>query len=166
MKPTVKKAASGRTMRVATVFTGAAACAAAFTPATAAAGIGHHAVARPGHQLRLDVAVAAADRIRSGPCSRLGSSADLRFKAFLGRICFGYAGIWTRHPGSGYSVSQICGGNNFGSYGGYSKQGLGSFHSAEFRQGSTYVFLPWAGTTDLTYVNIQGWHGSKECGLV
>ena len=33
MKPEIKKAASGKTMRVATLFTGAAACAAAFAPA-------------------------------------------------------------------------------------------------------------------------------------
>jgi hypothetical protein len=61
MKPS-KKAASTKRMRVATVFTGAAACAVAFAPAAAAAAESH-AVAMPGDQSRLEGFVPHAPKV-------------------------------------------------------------------------------------------------------
>jgi hypothetical protein len=166
MKPAIKKAVSAKTMRVTTVFTGAAACVAALTPAAATA-VGQHAVARPGNRIGLDAAMfGARPDLNPVLCGGAGTSNDAQFETrSTVRYCFGDRGIWavSRHKGF-RQMWQMCGGNNWGSYAGYTRSGTGGFVDAEFGQGTTWVHLPWNGYTSITEVLINGWAGSHECG--
>lgn len=147
MKSGIKKAAPGKTMRVAAVFTGAAACAAAFTPA---------AVAGAGHQPGLDGKTITAHRphgktpgIRpyiSGTVSCSTVPRWVHLKSLNGHtLCFGFDGkssinfSWHNFT---YFTS-ICGGNNSGYV--VNESGRATF----FRPGNTYVHLPWPGQTEL-----------------
>jgi hypothetical protein len=168
MKPAIKKALSGKTMRVATVFTGAAACAAAFTPAAAVA-----ATAQPGHQLRLDRTTLAArpdktsGSIREATCS-LGRHTWVHFQDVVGTSdCWGFRGTWSVSRDEYFVADKMCGGNNVGSYGGYPAAGRQNFYTAEFGPGSTYVSLPNALPTHVTFVRIFGWSsGQVACPTV
>jgi hypothetical protein len=167
MKPAIKKAVSGKTMRVATVFTGAVACAAAFTPAATAA------TAQPGHQLRLAGAKRAAPlgktkgSIREATCSA-DRQTWVHFQNAVGTSdCWGFRGSWTGSRGDYFVADKMCGGNNFGSYGGYSIAGRGDYYTAEFEPGNTYVDLPNGPPTYVTFVKIFGWSsGQVACPTV
>jgi hypothetical protein len=168
MKAGIKKTASGKAMRVATIFTGAAACAAAFTPA-AVAGTAHTGTGHAGtdHQAPLGGNVVTPDHSRVRPANTTeGNCASTAtwvhfFGAGQGAHCFGGRGSWD----SGViKASKICGGNNYGSYYGFSDNGNGSPVGAGFGPGTTFVHLPWAGLTDVSAVIITKWKGSDTCG--
>jgi len=162
MTPSIKKTASGKTMRVATTFTGVAACAALFaTPAMA--GAAQPNAARPGHQPRLDGKALGLRPLNTQLGHCFYSPTWVHFVRYNGDVCFGFVGTWSVPPGSGLSTSSICGGNNYGWYAGWSKTGHGAFHTANFRQGTTFAHLPWPGTASITVVHISGWKGSDSC---
>ena len=146
MKPTIKKA-SGKTMRVATIFTGAA-CAAALAPTAA--------IAAP--------LAPASGSLRSERCAS-GNKTWIHFRDDpFGSICWGFKGTWIgSRNGNHFSADYICGGNNTGSYAGYPAQGQDPFNSAEFGHGTTYAHLPWYGITRITYIQNYGWAGNDQC---
>jgi hypothetical protein len=164
MRPGINRTAVRKTMRVATVFTGAAACATAFV-APAAAGTGQHAVARPGQQPRLNSSrVRPLTNIESRNCADVGPSWVHFGTAGAGSICWGYSGRWTGNKDFDYfTASRICGGNNSGSYGGYSDYGNGDYHTAGFGHGTGWVHLPWPDSTVITMVYIKKYKGSDKC---
>jgi hypothetical protein len=90
MKSGIKKAASGKTMRVATLFTGAAACAAAFAPAA------HAATAKPDTE----------------PASCATTPRWVHVANSISEVCFGFKGT-SHFPGLVYITAE-CGGNNSG----------------------------------------------------
>lgn len=169
VKPGVKKAALGKTMRVATVFTGAAACAAAFAPAAQAA-TGHQA-APDGKTLTdartLRVLRAAAmpgfqpnsSRV-SGQISWTSHCANTpKYVHLVGAsdYCVGHDGIWSFGPSWYPFISRICGGNNSGSYENTSGE------VAKFHPGTTYAHLPWKGDTLIRRIRIKKYTGNDEC---
>jgi hypothetical protein len=141
MKPGIKKVASGKTMRVATLFTGAAACAAAFAPGAAAgtvhpAGTAHHA--------RLDgktLALPWVHRTMEGlqpdtvPTSNCGTTPRWVHLAYSRHkvSCFGFDGRLRRISPAHFS--RECGGDNSGRIYGPSR----SWH---FGPGNTYTYPP------------------------
>jgi hypothetical protein len=165
MKPDYKKVASRKAMRVATVFTGAAACVTAFAPG-AAAYAGHYAaIGQPGHLARLDSKGLEAQpdtrvsgNIQSGACG--GRPNWVHFEIGAATICFGSKGQWEDYD-PGYRESKICGGNNFGWYSGKSENSR--YNTAGFHPGTNFVHLPWPGSTYITYVVISSWAGTQRC---
>jgi len=166
VKPGMRKVASVKTMRVATVFTGAVACAAAFAPAAHAA-TGHQAapdgktltdattltVPRPGtmHGFHPDISAAPQTSVAK-TCATTPRYVHLLF----GRrdTCLGHLGYesWD----AGFPVSKICGGNNAGSYGNTSGR------TAKFGPGTTFAHLPWAGVTSLRWIHITAVYPSAS----
>jgi DNA-binding SARP family transcriptional activator len=139
MKPSIK----GRTMRVATTFTGAAACAVAFAP-TAMAGTGHPVATQTVHQIN----TMGPDGRTIHPLSMhvancLGSNqshwlhlANAQFQSTTD-ICFGDrgSGFWTT------TITSFCGGNNHGYISG-NYVGPGGHHKYSFGPGTTYRPIP------------------------
>jgi hypothetical protein len=154
-----------RTMRVATTFTGAAACAAAFNPAAMAA-TGQPA-ARADHQQQLrNFAVAGNTRlsgsIREAACS---NSHWLHIEGpHDSGECFGGHGLLLLSPYP--NMHAFCGGNNSGYI-----WGTDNLHSYtvyyHFGRGTTYYVLPksekWFFISEL---GIAGWSGGDKCGPV
>jgi hypothetical protein len=176
MNPSVKKAVSGRAMRVATTFTGAAACAFAFAP-TALAGT-HQPAAQPGHQprqVRVDnrmmpmitslsfslsggVYLSSAASIKNANCRGTNQSHWLHLGSVSGTTkrvtCFGFKGTVTYlNP---FKISQECGGNNKG----WIKSNGGD--KITYGTGTTYRKI---GTTFIKSVHISKWTGSDKCPL-
>jgi hypothetical protein len=157
MKPGIKK-----TMRVATTFTGAAACAVAFNPAAMAA-TGQPA-AQPGHEQHLRrMAIAGNTRlsgsIRQGSCAK---SHWLHIKSkYNGGECFGFRGLLLLSPYP--NMRAFCGGNNSGYI--WGNDNLHSYQVYQhFGRGTTYYSLP----KSVAYfyaseVGIAGWSGTNTC---
>jgi len=134
MKPSTRRA-----MRVATVFTGAAAAATGFGPAAMAAPV-HQAQPANGR---------ISGSIRSASCTH-----EPHWLQFESRydVCFafGFRGEWSYN---GNYVSSQCGGTNYG--------------FLKFTSGKTISYGP--GTyfrrigKDLRVLTIDGWTGSDEC---
>jgi hypothetical protein len=142
MKPSIKKVASLKTMRVATLFTGTAACAIALAPGAMAA------VQSGGGNIQ-----------GPSPCGPVPHW--LHFRNGGDTYCFGHVG-WETVASLG--VSRMCGGNNSGFYYGYYKNANGDYetYSAGFGAGTTYVNVPHA-PNHLTQVSIFGWSGNDTC---
>jgi len=150
MKPGIRKITSRKTrMRVATVFTGAAA-AAAFTPAAMAA-TGH--AAGTGHGTDM---TATPD----------GGTGKITFSAYCHNAqwlhlewsrgatgCFGYSGVW--NFGDDKPVSHECGGTNHGFV--YYSNNHGA---ASYGPGTGYRGFPYK----VTALSIQYWTGTDKCG--
>jgi hypothetical protein len=161
MKPEIKRRA-GQTMRVATTFTGVAACAAAFAPA-AMAGTG--VTGGDGHTVLVD----RTPRIRpadttSGSC-RAGTSnwLHLGFSHGAGDWCFGDRGTLSSPNGYplGYYTS-YCGGNNTGSFWGESAGG--TYKHVKFGHGTTYAHIK-SGVFTVYSVTIKSWSQNDKCNL-
>jgi hypothetical protein len=143
MSAGIKKAAKGRTMRVAIAFTGAAACTAALTPAATAAtttptGTAAHTGIRPD--------------IKPGNCAT-----DPRWVHLVSSqshsYCYGFYGWSDIYMPMYY----MCGGNNSGRL--YTTSG----HSTRFRAGDTYVLLPFSGATIRSiYISNDNPTGGKD----
>jgi hypothetical protein len=140
MKPSTK-ALKGRTMRVATTFTGAAACAFAFAPMATA---GTMAQAHP-------------DNVVSGACGNgtahwlhLGNGAG-------GDRCYGDRGGGIRSKK--YDTASFCGGNNIGSFTGISA--FGDKVTKKFGPGKTYAHMDT--TINVSSVVIESFKGSDSC---
>lgn len=164
MKPGIKKVTSGKTMRVATLFTGAAACAAAFAPAAYAAN-GHQA-GLDGKKLTLGqhYGTLYGARPDDGPTSKSIQEASCATTPRWVHVvngahheCFGFHGTWAFSE-EGYVdpvyVSKICGGNNYGWY----VSALG--RKGYYRQGTSYVPLP---VSNMISIHISGWKGNDTC---
>jgi hypothetical protein len=181
MKQTTKTA-SRKTMRVATVFTGAAACATAFTPAAGIMGTGQHTIAQPARQARLDAVIRPAQwNYTSKDMQRVTgiTACEARpnwvqivsVKAGTGEnlVCFGHSGVWTPTNGSSFSGWTICGGNNIGGYvGSYGGPVAGDElrYDATFGPGTTFVDLPHLPTKFASPwgdVVIISWQGNDKC---
>lgn len=158
MKSGINKVASGKTMRVATLFTGAAACAAAFAPA-AVAGTGHPAAV--GHQARLDgkaLALPWLHRAPEGlqpdtsPTNNCGTTPRWVHVAYSPHkvSCFGFDGALSRHPAVHFS--RECGGDNRGHIAGPS----GSWG---FGPGHTYTYPP---IRMISYISISNSHAATN----
>lgn len=169
MKPGIKKVASGKTKRVATVFTGAAACAAAFAPAAHAAN-GHQA-GLDGKKLTLaqhygTLHGARPDNhhtssITEGSCATTPRWVHFAVTANSGiyELCFGFRGTWvfsSRGVDLAVAESQICGGTNHGWY--ESWNGRRGYYGP----GKTWVYLP---VSNIKSVHISGWNkNNSACG--
>jgi hypothetical protein len=150
----IKKAATSKTLRVATAFTGVAACAAAFGP-TAMAATGQGATYKP------DVAATTIEQKEGCPG---GTSDWLHLGDGPGNtdMCYGYTGTYTN---ADWAETSYCGGNN---YGWIDVQYPGSTGNTKitFHQGTTYAQIPYAGINDpaiVRSVHISGWSGSDAC---
>jgi hypothetical protein len=155
MKAAIKKAASGKALRVATVFTGAAVTAVGFgTVATAAQAA---PVARQTPMLH------TGGHIQSTNCSANQEPhwLHLAFSSAngggLGVECYGFTGGVT-DPAFGIAnrAVYVCGGNNSGWY----KNSISQ--TANYKEGNTYVHVPWYGYT-LQYLYNNGWSHSDAC---
>jgi hypothetical protein len=152
MKPGIKK-----TMRVATTFTGAAACAVAFNPAAMAGTAGPAAAAQPG--------IAANHRIsgsiREAQCGA-GTSQWMEIKGPYNSVtCFGHRGILSLSPWP--NMRAFCGGNNSGYI--YGHDNLHSYTVYDHYGHGTYFWhLPsnvkWFYVSEV--INI-GWSGPDKC---
>jgi hypothetical protein len=123
-----KKSAMARTMRVATTFTGAAACAVAFAPAATAGGLPYHQM--PTYR--------RSGSIRSASCQGRPTWLHIDWYSVLGAgpylTCVGYKGKLAMSPT--IFMSGQCGGNNSGWF-------FDSHGPFAFRPGTTYrVFRP------------------------
>jgi hypothetical protein len=138
------KSAVRKTMVVATAFTGAAACAAAFMPSAALATT--QQAARPDLKFNVGCVDGTSDWlhfavIQPGPQS----------------YCFG----WSRNDNSSTNFTQqaYCGGNNFGYFAGSNEQ-AGQPEVVHFRDGST-----WAAASEfhVVEVHISRYSGNDGC---
>lgn len=156
MKPSIKKAVSGKTMRVAATFTGAAACAVAFTPAaTAATGAAGH---QP-HTFRINPHHIRPDNIINGNCRGANQSHWLHWRTPIGDTCWGFRGIQFFSPA--VRVVSFCGGNNIGNMYGFNSIGPVAI---SYQQGTTYAHVK-QGTFFDSGVSISNFSGTQKCGL-
>jgi hypothetical protein len=158
MKPATRKSAR-KAMRVATVFTGAAAAAVTFMPA-AQAGTGHTA-GTEGKTLAPGAGVRAngikPDYSKSGNIESNGACTNAEWVHLeWGKgvtDCFGNRG-WIRY-GQDLAISHECGGTNFGV--------LDNTNGAiSFVPGTGY--RGFAAGTENSLIWITGWSGTDHCG--
>jgi hypothetical protein len=155
MNTAIKKAAVGKTLRVATVFTGAAACAAAFTPA---------AMAATGHPARPQNGAAYDSMKVTSNCAGVPNWLHLTFwwsskpgpSFYLRTMCWGFAGIDAAIPpqrGGTNRLSYECGGNNYGYLNPATDfQNFGP--GTGYRHENNFV---------VNSVEITGWSGTDRC---
>jgi hypothetical protein len=152
VRTAAKKALSRKAMRVATTFTGVAACTATFTPAATAA----------------TERVAIPD-IKAKPGCPAGTSNWLHLAYNRENdTCLGYSGSSNRTFDPNYGATSFCGGNNSGSFRGHFKDAPGTFYNTGFWTGTTYAHIPGTTATDpliISYVRIYAWAGNDKCGL-
>jgi hypothetical protein len=143
----IGKLTSGRTMRVATVFTGVAAGAAAFTPFAPAA----HASMIQKHF----------------SCSRSPTWFRVYYVLDNGQHasdCYGFRGSTT----SGTSPALgFCGGNNFGSFSA-TEEGTNKTQYGTFSDGTTIYWFTHAAkwnhaSVDMSRITINAWGGGDTC---
>ena len=152
MQPRIKK-----TMRVATTFTGAAACAAAFAPTAATAATAQH-----GHQIRLDgtrhgVQPDAGITFKSQCPGGTSNWLHIAWAGNHGDACLGGVGsvsFSTHAPG----IKGWCGGNNIGII--LSRNGQ---HSYSFGHGTTYLYNIKPDPFPIGAVLMDGWKGNDKC---
>lgn len=144
---------SSKSMRVATIFTGVAACTAGFTQAANAQDVVHTPVNH-----------AAFPAARStGSIRQISNCHDLAIKgtsewqtdATYGpvgggySVCYGYKGTWQSPPGTGLSAE--CGGNNRGWL-----YGTKNYSTVVFDSGSDTHTPSSAGVTFLRFTSVDG----------
>jgi DNA-binding SARP family transcriptional activator len=178
MRTGVRKALTGKTMRVATTFTGVAACAAAFAPAaTAATGqpaLTHDQEGQNPAAIRAQNAagVRGDTALRAGAVKPAiserygcpGGTSNWFHLAYdkVSDTCFGFTG--TEDPG--YYATSFCGGNNTGWISGYYDGIASLYYYTPFGHGTTYAHI--TGTSAdfplyVTGVHISGWSGNDGC---
>jgi hypothetical protein len=164
MNPATSKT-TRKAMRVATIFTGAAAVA-AFGPAAGAA-VGH--AAGTGRQADVNTLTAAGPHVRTheirpdaGKLSgsiRSNSACPNANWVHLGygggyTWCYGYKGLWSYYPDL-FAISKECGGNNYGWLYPYGESAI------YFHQGTTY--RRWTKGITISALRISGWAGNDKC---
>jgi hypothetical protein len=150
--PDVSSLTVKKVMRVATVFTGAAACTAFLAPAANAE---TEATLTPG----------ATARPASTTQRSCNNAHYFHIKANTESYCFGGAG--SAYPD--YPASAFCGGNNYGFFSGWSYKSdmyFGkSYRNQHFRPGSKYYSFIYAGNFNdrplyMSFLHISGWDGT------
>jgi hypothetical protein len=139
-------------MRVATAFTGAAACAAAFTPA-AMAGTGHQA--QPGRNGIRPNSYREYGKIRKTEyCSQEHQWLHLNFSGTSGTFCWGFAGRWYFSP-TAWKTDEECGGTNRGSL------FIAGQSPVSFGPGKGYRHF--AKSLEVQSLSIRSWTGTDSC---
>jgi hypothetical protein len=165
MKPSIKKAVSGKTMRVASTFTGAAACAVAFTPA-AMAGTGHPAVHQPVLNRAVPHKVGRPDISLRGCTAGTSNWFHIAYNK-QSDICFGFKGTFVFSPNARPAETSFCGGNNKGWISGFNTK-TGQFYFTRFGHGNFYAHIPNTTASHpylLSSVHISSWAGNSKCGF-
>jgi hypothetical protein len=155
MSTATRRATSRKAMRVATVFTGAAATAVAFAPAALAAP--GHAPAQ-GHTALVNGKTRAVRPDNTGSIRSKGcGTSDVHWlhieyaSFFRSKLCkaFGFRGYMT----DGQDMYAQCGGNNYGNI-------FGSKGTLSFGPGNTYRSFP---RRNISAVSIYFWSGTDQC---
>lgn len=153
------KAKGSKSMRVATIFTGVAACTGGLAQAANAQDTTH----TPVHHAAFPAARSTGSIRQVSDCHDLGiiGTSNWQTDATYGpvgggfSVCYGDKGTWQSPPGTGLSAE--CGGNNRGwLYGGKNDSPV----VFDFGVGKTYAFLGWS---HFLAVHISGWTGTDEC---
>jgi hypothetical protein len=146
-----------KSMRVATIFTGIATCAAGMAYGGTAQAATHTTVT---HTPKLTQrAVRPAGRNVSGSIqevSECGNNTWLHVFSIVneGRfMCFGYKGTTSASNETGAAAE--CGGNNYGWM-----DSVAGYRFFDFGTGTTFHTLSWP---HLSYVHISGWTGNDVC---
>lgn len=155
MNSSIRKLASTRKMRVATLFTGAAACAVGFAPTAAAAATGIH----------LPELHTGGTPTSIPHCTGHSTWMHMAFEGpETESACFGYTGYDYNVASHNTTYAfQICGGNNVGTYYGVNRH-TNQYTDAGYREGTTWVSLPGNSTWDVSTVYNSGWSHSDKCG--
>ena len=158
MRTGFKKSLTSKPMRVATAFTGVAACAAAFAP-TAMAATGQTGATHGGEATN-----GAATTIEQKEGCSPGTSTWFHVGDGAGRtdICYGYTGTYNNPD---WAFTSYCGGNNYG-WIEYQYPDSSGTTKVAFHQGTTYAQIPGTNIFDpafITAVHISGWSGSDTC---
>lgn len=161
MNTATRRTTARKAMRVATVFTGAAAAAVAFAPGAVAAPA--HAVARAAPDSQPPGPIVYFGNIQSKGCTNntwLHVAYTVFASIFVFKRCkqFGNAGDMVPKSNP-LLMSAQCGGNNVG-FIDYSNNGIQS-QLLRFRQGSTY--RTFASDLQVSQVSISHWSGTKQC---
>jgi hypothetical protein len=163
MRVVSSKSRPSRAMRVATVFTGVAACTVGVTQAAQADGIRPQAGARAETGVRpagntygsirdsLDCGAQGKDK----NWLHVSATAYYSFGYIYNSVCFGYRGAYSSPPYTGARAE--CGGNNHGYLYGTND---GQYVSFRFGAGTGYHGLDWS---HLYQVWISGWAGADAC---
>jgi hypothetical protein len=147
MKSSIKKAVSGRTMRVATTFTGVAACAFAFAPT---------AMATTAHQPQIKDNTIGPLNTVNGSCGGANQSHWFHMGTTATVTCYGNIG--TANAG-GYVINSFCGGNNIGYFSGKGSKGK---KKVTFGTGDFWAHVPSAPFA-VSKVHISNWTGGTKC---
>lgn len=145
-----------RSMRVATLFTGIATCAAGMAYAGTAQAATHTTV---DHAQKLTPrTVKPAGRNVSGSIQEVSECGNNTWVHVLSAvnlrsICFGYRGTTSASNETGAAAE--CGGNNYGWM-----DSVRGYRIFSFREGTTFATLNWP---HLSYVHISGWKGTDVC---
>jgi hypothetical protein len=154
MKMQTKKGTSRRTMRVATVFTGAAICAVADMPGALAAPALHTG----GNITVVRGCVAGVDPHWVHLYGEHWTGPSWDPYQVYSSLCLGYTG--TYNPNYSFYAKNICGGNNVGFY---SATEMGNGHGrATFHEGTTFATVPQS-VGELSFLHISGWSGNDGC---
>jgi hypothetical protein len=142
MKSEVRK-----TMVVATAFTGAAACAAAFMPSAALATT--QQAARPDLKVNSGCADGTSDWLHMAETSPVEQS-----------LCWGWTvnSTWGYMGDTGFHQIAYCGGNNFGWFSGVNSHG--TLSTVHFHNGTTYGK---AGNFRVWVIHISRYSGNDGC---
>jgi hypothetical protein len=154
------KSRINKTMRVATTFTGAAACAVGFGPAaTAATHVPQQTREWHGQHLPRGMTPQIKPDFEGGSCKGGTSNWVHLAWGYPNTLdwCFGFRGSAVIDG----SFSMICGGNNIGWYSGISPGGSPVTH-ATFHQGTTYARLPGA-PLYISRMGITSFKGTDKC---
>lgn len=147
-----------RSMRVATLFTGMATCAAGM--AYGGTALAAHATVE--HTTKLTPRTFnPAGRNVSGSIqevSECGNNTWLHVISAVNQrsICFGFRGTTSASNETGAAAE--CGGNNYGWM-----DSVRGYRIFSFREGTTFHTLNWP---HLSYVHISGWQGTDVCRVV
>jgi hypothetical protein len=146
------KSATRKKMRVASTFTGTAACAALFMPSAALATTQHNLN-------KQDRMHAARPDLKFNSGCEYGTGHWLHFAEVSPNrsLCYG----WSQNNATTASFSQVayCGGNNYGTFYGINSHGQNK--SVSFHQGTTYGR---AGKFYTSIIVINGYAGTDGCG--
>jgi hypothetical protein len=148
MKSSISKTAP-RAMRVATTFTGVAACAFAFAPT---------AMAGTGHQLQLKDNTIRPLSTHNGNCAGANQSHWFHMGTSATVTCYGSRG--NAYPG-GYEIDYYCGGNNIGYFSGTGTKG---HKRINFGIGDWYAHVASAPFA-VSKVHISSWSGGTTCPM-
>ena len=166
MKPGIKKGVSGKALRVATVFTGAAAAAGAFVPAAYAGG-GHATAQRTYDQHAAGRHGARLHGIVTKPNCPGGTSnwIHLGFHKQSDR-CYGFSGsLFGTVSRPVWFATSFCGGNNFGWISGKLTGDNNASWSHSIGHGTTYFTIPHTSQLALatTGLWLYSWSGHDTC---